>query len=150
MLVSNAEACVCKAAECHFTRVLFPALDLHEPNLCYVSLMQQQRGAGRRARALEKESGSQKKGIGSVNSPLPFDCFGVSHSLDTPLEFSTHLEQLNTPHSCAHVEQVAAVGLHVGLNQQRKCQTGTGCELSLEAACADCGVNLFRDTGRYC
>ena len=81
-----------KQSECHFTRVLVPARGLHKPNLCSVSLMLQQCGEGRRARALKKESGFQRKGTGSVNSPLPFSCLDVPHGLDTPLQFSTHLK----------------------------------------------------------
>lgn len=36
-------------------------------------------------------------------------------------------------------------GLQVGLNQQRKCNAGTGTNLSLEVGCPDSGVHLFRE-----
>lgn len=91
VLVSKAEVCVRKA-EYHFTRVLFPALGLQKPNLCYVSLMLWQCGEGRQAQVLKKESGFQRMGVGSVNSLLPFSHLDVFHSLDTPLQYSMHLE----------------------------------------------------------
>lgn len=63
---------------------------LHKPHLC--RQLDAATAWGRKASAGPGESGFQRNGIGSVNSPLPFFCLDVSQSLDTPLQFSTHLE----------------------------------------------------------